>query len=107
MSKLKCCTSPPSNPWGRVCPPPSLGLGVEETYDISDYSKGDIEKEEGNSFSILHLACMSSLLYFAGDRSLAVFVVFFFGIITQVLNLGNRIMDETLITDQPTKRLTY
>ena len=58
-------------------PPPSLGLGVEETYDISDYSKGDIEKEEGNSFSILHLACMSSLLYFAGDRSLAVFVVFF------------------------------
>ena len=61
----------------RLSPPPSLGLGVEETYDISDYSKGDIEKEEGNSFSILHLACMSSLLYFAGHRSLAVFVVFF------------------------------
>ena len=69
---------------------------MEETYNISDYSKGDIEKEEGNSFSILHLACMSSLLYFAGDLSLA---VFFFGIITQVLNLGNRIIDETLITN--------
>ena len=50
---------------------------MEETYNISDYSKGDIEKEEGNSFSILHLACMPFLLYFTGDRSLAVFVVFF------------------------------
>ena len=65
MGKLKCCTSPPSDSWGRVSLPP--GQGVEETYDISDYSKGDIEKEEGNSFSILHLACMSSLLYFAGS----------------------------------------
>ena len=54
MGKLKCCTSPPSNPFGgRVSPPPP-GQRVEETYDISDYSKGDIEKEEGNSFSILH-----------------------------------------------------
>ena len=99
MGKLKCCTSPPSNPFGgRVSPPPLRVRGWRRLTTFQTIVRGTLKRKKATHFRFsIKLVCHPCFIL-PGTAPWQFFCLFF-GIITQVLNLGNRVIDETLITN--------
>ena len=96
MGKLKCCTSPPSDSWGRVSLPPPV-RGWRRLITFQTIVRGTLKRKKATHFRFsIQFVCHSCFIL-PGTVPWQ-FLMSFFGIITQVLNLGNRIIDETLIT---------